>query len=80
MVRIVWVVLIGNFNVGKMMFFNVLMGLWVKTVNYLGIMVDVCLGMVVFFDLIVELIDLSGFYSLDVLMFEEKVVEVVFWG
>lgn len=63
------VVLFGNFNVGKIMLYNVLIGFNQYVGNWLGVIVDKKEGF--FGD--IKVVDLLGIYVMDIFFNEEKV-------
>jgi len=74
------IALVGNPNTGKTALFNTLTGLRHRVANYPGITVEKRWGEARYRNLVFDILDLPGTYSLDAESQEEKVVYDVLFG
>lgn len=71
------VVLVGNPNVGKSVLFNRLTGRYVVVSNYPGTTVEIARGQARIGDVVCEVIDTPGMYSLSPITEEERVARAL---
>lgn len=81
MIKMFIIVLLGNFNCGKLLFFNQFIGLWQKVGNFLGVIVDKKVGKFVFGNRQeVSIIDFLGIYSFYFIFIDECIVVQFFFN